>query len=239
MAQEKTTTMADGNVSKVTALPEGCTLALFDSSGGVTKIDAQKFMELVRGSIQIGGRNLLKGTKDFTGWAKKSGGIISSDTHDGLRVAKCEAIWSGLYLKFTYEAGCSYVLSLYADKNSGVHLFPNYPGSKDVLHIETDAEITASTTKFTPCSDGWYRWSVSFQCTKSGLAVIEIESTEEQRVLCFCGVKLERGNIATDWTPAPEDFGGGGKITCHTDSYILQLTVPLEVAHHSEERRAA
>lgn len=208
MAQEKTTTMADGTVSKVTALPEGCTLALFDSSGGVSKIDAQKFMELVRGSIQIGGRNLLKGTKDFTGWAKKSGGIISSDTHDGLRVAKCEAIWSGLYLKFTYEAGCSYVLSLYADKNSGVHLFPNYPGSKDVLHIETDAEITASTTKFTPCSDGWYRWSVSFQCTKSGLAVIEIESTEEQRVLCFCGVKLERGNIPTDWTPAPEDWGG-------------------------------
>lgn len=50
-------------VPKVTALPEGCSVAIIDKSGAVLEsIEADKFFQAVRDSIQIGGRNLLKGT---------------------------------------------------------------------------------------------------------------------------------------------------------------------------------
>ena len=51
-------------------------------------------------------------------------------------------------------------------------------------------------------------------------------------------LKLEKGCIATDWTPAPEDFGGG-KIALYPISYATLFAAAVEAAHHSEERRAA
>ncbi len=59
MATEKTTTLADNDIGKVTAIPQGASLALIDSQGTVTKIDAEKLMEIFRKSIKIGVTNLL------------------------------------------------------------------------------------------------------------------------------------------------------------------------------------
>lgn len=211
MAQEKTTTMADGTVSKVTALPEGCTLALFDSSGGVSKIDAQKFMELVRGSIQIGGRNLLKGT-----------------------AVPITVIESGVK---------SYQFAKPLPKGSTCTVSFNIDWSGDE---KPQAEIYIAERISGNIVD---RDMFDLNSIKKGYNKVTFNSTKKEHILfgfflrsganvTISEAKVELGNIPTDWTPAPEDFGGG-KIACYTDSYILPLASPLEVAHHSEERRAA
>ena len=49
---------------------------------------------------------------------------------------------------------------------------------------------------------GGARIYVGFQCD---------QTTEANSVLQYCGVKLEVGNKSTGWSPAPEDFGIGGR----------------------------
>lgn len=180
MAQEKTTTMADGTVSKVTALPEGCTLALFDSSGGVSKIDAQKFMELVRGSIQIGGRNLIK----------KSGVAMSTSAY---------AIASYNYGDDAPKVGEPLKVTVWGDiaADRSLRVFNG---------VGTGTDGVASLNKI---ADGIYQGVLTPLTLKTTLTIYQSpkEATSVSTIKC---VKVERGNIATDWSPAPEDLIGGG-----------------------------
>lgn len=186
MAQEKTTTMADGTVSKVTALPEGCTLALFDSSGGVSKIDAQKFMELVRGSIQIGGRNLIPNSKQISVPAtSKDYSYIR--LRENLNVKTGDLLTASVgSIKGTGAQEQIAFLSIY-------NQLTNITIARFVL--KPDAKSATST--------------VSADCDNAQVLLYTgIPGDNAGKSLEVTELKLERGNIATDWMPAPEDFGG-------------------------------
>lgn len=187
MAQEKTTTMADGTVSKVTALPEGCTLALFDSSGGVSKIDAQKFMELVRGSIQIGGRNLIPNSKQISA-GPNSSEFYFITLREHLNVKAGETFTASVQsVKLTGADVSTFQVSIYNKPN-------NITFAKFILGPDTKA-VTAT---------------VSADCEDAMVLIYSgIPGSAANNTLEVTELKLERGNIATDWTPAPEDFGGG------------------------------
>lgn len=196
MAQEKTTTMADGTVSKVTALPEGCTLALFDSSGGVSKIDAQKFMELVRGSIRIGGRNLIK----------KSGKTMSTSAYS---VAAYD------YGDDAPKIGESLKVTIWGDiaADRALRVF-NGAGSGD--------DGVAYLIKV---ADGVYQGTLVPLTSKTAISVYQSpkEATSVSTIKC---VKVERGNIATDWSPAPEDLIGGGGVNRRFTKSCKTLHLP-------------
>lgn len=247
--------MADGTVSKVTALPEGCTLALFDSSGGVSKIDAQKFMELVRGSIQIGGRNLIpKTNQGATNWsvntpyAKVCEEYVWPDGTRGvhLKISDTTPSPTDTYKMLTYKIGDSALLRLEPDTD--------YILSMDVEslgNIRYQVRISQSTSRnqLTNASEaitmaaGEHR-RICFHLRTNNFSADIID----QQLICItqsdfgeCRIrdlKLEKGCIATDWTPAPEDFGGG-KIALYPISYASLFAAAVEAAHHSEERRAA
>lgn len=179
MAQEKTTTMADGTVSKVTTLPEGCTLALFDSSGGVSKIDAQKFMELVRGSIQIGGRNLIKNS-----------GVTKSTSEYNLA-------------SYNYGDDAPKV-----DEPLKVTVWGDIAADRSLRVFNGVGTGTDGVAYLNKIADGIYQGVLTPLTLKTTLTIYQNpkEATSVSTIKC---VKVERGNIATDWTPAPEDFGGG------------------------------
>lgn len=208
MAQEKTTTMADGNVSKVTALPEGCTLALFDSSGGVSKIDAQKFMELVRGSIQIGGRNLIKNsgvTKSTS--AYRIGSYAYGDDAPGI----------GEILKVTVRGDIAEGRRIVVFNGEG-------NGNDGVAYLKKVAE-------------GIYQGNLSIQIIRSGITVYQ-EPKEATSVSTIKCVKVERGNIATDWSPAPEDLiGGGNLLVCKELQNLTFAPVPKAASAKRSHRR--
>lgn len=255
MAQEKTTTMADGTVSKVTALPEGCTLALFDSSGGVSKIDAQKFMELIRGSIQIGGRNLLpKTNQGATNWsvntpyAKVCEEYVWPDGTRGvhLKISDTTPSPANTYKMLMYSIGNAALLRLEPDTD---YLLSMDVESLDNLRFQVRISQSTSINQLTNASElitmaaGEHR-RICFHLRTNNFSADIID----KQLICItqssfgeCHIrdlKLEKGNIATDWTPAPEDFGGG-KIALYPISYAALFAAAVEAAHHSEERRAA
>lgn len=249
MAQEKTTTMADGNVSKVTALPGGCTLALFDSSGGVSKIDAQKFMELVRGSIQIGGRNLLpKTNQGATNWsvntpyAKVCEEYVWPDGARGvhLKISDTTPSPADTYKMLMYSIGNAALLRLEPDTD---YLLSMDVESLDNLRFQVRISQSTSRNQLTDASElitmaaGEHR-RICFHLRTNNFSADIID----KQLICItqssfgeCHIrdlKLEKGCIATDWTPAPEDFGGGVK-SPYTQSvtrlYLQQQLKPLTI----------
>lgn len=216
--------MADGTVSKVTALPEGCTLALFDSSGGVSKIDAQKFMELVRGSIQIGGRNLLKGTAvELT--TENRNYELTTDLSKELPGTPVTCSFEYEYSGITSTPESRFGMQVAIKQRNGWQEYVECLCTEP--RTSTSGRGRAVATKILP---------EGMDISKKDMLVFSQHITGGN-VRIF-NMKLERGNIATDWTPAPEDFGGG-KIALYPISYATLFAAAVEAAHHSEERRAA
>ena len=54
-------------------------------------------------------------------------------------------------------------------------------------------------------TDEYQRIAVKIKITKDGWIMPRLERYNNDAYLFFGGYKLERGNIATDWSPAPED----------------------------------
>ena len=76
---------------------------------------------------------------------------------------------------------------------------PRKGGSAQAEVISTNGEIVNSGAQ-----NIWYRVYVAFKVTQSGYCFARPEKSGTGYI-DVCGFKLERGNIPTDWSPAPED----------------------------------
>lgn len=141
--------------------------------------------------LQIGGRNLLLNSADLTKWDQSVGPAIpDSDgyfkvTYDG------PSTWWGTRQTVTLKAGQTYTLSGWC-KGNAARL---YAYANDTDQYCTEAN-TASTGKFL---------SVTFT-PKQATSFYIICYAKKGIINYYKLPKLEKGNKATDWTPAPEDF---------------------------------
>lgn len=155
-------------------------------------------------NIQVGGRNLYIGTKDFSGDKFKNLNYwVNDGFYNGFTVKKRTGAWRGIYQEVTAQVGDVYTFSFYAKADGGkvltfVPLTSNPPvGFKT---ISSNLNVTNS----------WARYSVTIEITSIGNTVkFRIENNSNTATTWICGLKLERGNRATDWTPAPEDVQSG------------------------------
>ena len=150
-------------------------------------------------NLEIGGRNLLVGTKDFSGgkWVKNEYYETVSETYKGLTVKKTMLEWAGISQIIEVNEGCIYTLSAYVKSSySKVYAFTQQEGS---------ATSNPNSKVFTVVPDTWQRLSITFEATTSGTLRPRFENPEKGESIYICGLKLEKGNKATDWTPAPED----------------------------------
>ena len=141
--------------------------------------------------LQIGGRNLLLNSADLTKWDQSVGPAIpDSDgyfkvTYDG------SSIWWGTRQKVTLKVGQTYTLSGWC-KGNAARLYA-YANETDQYCTEAN---TTSTGKFL---------SVTFT-PKQATSFYIICYAKKGIINYYKLPKLERGNKATDWTPAPEDL---------------------------------
>lgn len=146
-------------------------------------------------TIQIGGRNLLPGTKDFTaGW--KTNGVFENDGE--YRTCKVTDRWKYPYFELSrlnLTEGKKYTLSLYAKSDSSVRLWL-YNGHANYFTSEDDNNYT---------TDQWRRFYLTFTYDSS-FSRASAETSNQNINLWTCKYKLEEGNKATSWTPAPEDM---------------------------------
>ena len=161
--------------------------------------------------ITVGGRNLLVGTRSFDGeaWHFWEAALNQSDLQGLASVSNTQA-WSGAkYSTSVLEkqgklisTSTQYVLSAWVN-NTGT--------SAVDIHLNS-AEIDSNNQKVTtlPANSGWVRIaSKPFRFTKttglSDYVSFNIPTDVQGGVFKQAGLKLEIGNVATDWTPAPED----------------------------------
>ena len=154
--------------------------------------------------VEIGGRNLLRGTRDFDG-----GGWMNREswTEDGkyqdLTVLKKDSAWDGLFQELALDAG-TYTFSGWARCGAG---------SVIAMYIaqgvsQGAAEAEPTDLRLGDVGRDWTRVHATFEVKAAGAARVRFEN-ESDAELRLCGLKLERGNKPTDWTPAPEDADAG------------------------------
>lgn len=178
--------------------------------------------------LEIGGRNLLKDTANLIkNWvldqATVSDGIctITVASNSDRRMYQMPA---NSY--FTPEPNTTYTLSVEAKSPNGANLqlspYWSHTGNK-TFNVTTE----------------WKRYSYTFTSladVSTSSTTIGTGSTTTGAVLMLRKPKLEIGNKATDWTPAPEDVDDAlsGKKSTHTLSTNYSWTYANVITNSSE-----
>lgn len=170
-------------------------------------------------NVQVGGTNLVRGTANFSsGWAWNTKVATITDIIDKFNVyhgtsTGTDTASNNYDVRFdnalTVLPDTEYTLSFWV-KGSGTiysHFFP----SCVAYGINSDGKTTTSADGFIThtLKSNWERYWITWKTlpTASGLKNVlpcRQVSTAKSEVWLY-GVKLEKGNVPTDWTPAPED----------------------------------
>ena len=156
-------------------------------------------------SVQVGGVNLLKGSKDFSGsWSNIGHWTRETEKYKGLTVMSRTGSWLGLSQPFEAKKGETYTFSFYIKSS-----VERDQASVYFVHNSTNPQARVSLN-VSPAviSDEWQRLSVTFKVEESGFILPRIERFNTDNRVYVAGLKLERGTIATDYSENPEDVDG-------------------------------
>ncbi|WP_237052143.1 phage tail protein [Mannheimia haemolytica] len=158
-------------------------------------------------NINIGGRNLLRDSEfnaynkwgnpqiDFTENANRRTIKVTSTGTNG-PVGICS---SNRHSTSYFQQGETYTLSLFARGSKALDYL--YLMRQDGNNVRLPVINVASETEFN-------HYKLTFKApftTQQGYVLIGFRQTSTEQFVEFYSVKLEKGNVATDWTPAPED----------------------------------
>lgn len=174
--------------------------------------------------IVVGGRNFLLKSKDCndTNYYYAINYVNSGSQFKNCNIFKTSSAWTGIKPWFTknvtdrdvVKAGDVLTYSIYARTDSAeeMHIFLfNRRQDSNAENRDLDTSIFTLTSE-------WQRYSATFTVTEgmlskeTGITYFGFEigqATEDGKFVYFSCPKLELGNIATDWTPAPEDVDEG------------------------------
>lgn len=159
--------------------------------------------------LNIGGTNLFHGTKEFEITNAKSFSntvsSVTSETYNGLKIRKNLTAWNFYRPILSLEPG-NYVFSGYVKGVNGLSTYIQVSAGDTILNAYT----------FSITSD-WKRYSITFEITEKSDVTFFLESREAGEIY-ECGWKLEKGNKATDWSPAPEDLESALSIRDYNDT---------------------
>ena len=143
--------------------------------------------------IQVGGRNLLLNSWDLTKWNTESGTTVTADSDGWFKIATTKnSSWWSTEQYATLEAGV-YTISGQAKKGSKagyINIIKASDNTIVMVHKNMD-----------------YKFVFTFTLSETTTVRIHLglEPTTSGDYVYFKLPKLEKGNKATDWTPAPED----------------------------------
>lgn len=145
------------------------------------------------------GKNLFTYTSDFGGsngdpWYSLNEWQDNGETYMGLAVRQKSTDWGGLSQYVFLNADEEYTLSAWIKRNEGA----------DILFYAEDTDRNGTRLTDVTGTD-WRRISMTFRRYTSGISIPRFENSVAGKTMYICGLKLEKGNVATDWTHSPED----------------------------------
>lgn len=167
--------------------------------------------ELKNENIKVGGRNLMFKSQSFdnsNGWLYQNGGIVERNlqSYNGRNIAT-KIYLSGrtwdMHKPFTFTEDTEYTLSCWVklETANNVVFYLNNSNSWDnplgMLNVKGNL-------------GEWKKVVITFKPQSNLKANIHIggneKVTQSAGHILICDMKLEKGNIPTDWSPAPEDL---------------------------------
>ncbi|HEM3230616.1 TPA: phage tail protein [Streptococcus suis 2726] len=155
--------------------------------------------------IEVGGRNLFKGSRDFSGvWFNNGNGVFFEE-YKGVHIHRTKTAWLGKSQSIYVKSGEIYTFSFYAKSDS----------ENDAVMFYLSHSATGTPAQGHPnnknigISTDYQRYSITIKIASDGIIVPRLERTNTTSFLFFGGFKLETGTLATDWSPAPEDIQAG------------------------------
>lgn len=154
-------------------------------------------------NLEIGGRNLYTGTKDFSSGDWQNIDNWQNDgTQNGFAIKKRSEPWGGLCQEIQAKTGEQYTFSCWMKSESlNNYIFLGHCGS---LSDNSSRSVIVSPVYLTE-TNTFQKVSFVIKVTSGGILRAGIERTENDGAIWVYGEKLEKGNHPTDWTPAPED----------------------------------
>ena len=164
--------------------------------------------------VSVGGRNLYTGTRDFSGtkWYYRDSYVFDG-TYNGFKVWKRTGAWNGSWQSISVEAGDVFTFSAWAKRSSSGPYVGCFLNGSAV----TGEAIYSNETQW-PVNQ-WFKLIHTTKITKAGQMHYGIESSNSNP-WWICGIKLEKGNKATDWSPAPEDQVAVGDVVNQVNSEL-------------------
>ena len=185
------------NEGVVTAIGDVDLVMVSGANGSWRPISFANLMAAIRSGIQVGGRNLLSYRCNANQTASWSNGVVTlikdGDTYFNIPLANPSLLKVGETYTISFDcegmkAGNTWIMM--GVQNSGQFSIPMKNGRCQATFVLNDKQFPAGTLVF-GFDDGTRNFPYGFS---------------QVRLSRF---KLERGNVATDWTPAPEDIASG------------------------------
>lgn len=203
---------------EINALAERVSTAETQIAQNATEISLRATKTELDG-LQIGGVNLMLDTKAYGGNGGANYTIVAplqTETYNGFTVRRGENTSDANALQFqmayAFQPGESYTLSFWG-KGSGAAqaLITGYAYPCTSVSSEGTAGTDAGGANTFNVTSDWKRYWITF--TMGNWATVptgkelwlRARNSTSGRVLDVCGLKLERGSRATDWSPSPED----------------------------------
>lgn len=200
------------NEGIVTSLADTDLLVAADNGGSLRPISVTNLMQLIRDNIKVGGRNYVALSKS----------TLVNASRDGYTIMQGVGDTRSLMFQIQLINGNSLVRVAYEK-------FITQAGKKTIKFSVSDAENV--NIIFIKHQGQSHDFGIRIPFTEKGDFILTLNiGSVTQGEISFSNLMLERGNIPTDWSPAPEDLSGGGN---------AQIFNQLQFAIHKAERRAA
>lgn len=150
--------------------------------------------------VDLGGGNLLTGSRAFGGEWRNSALWTEDGEFKGWTVRTYAGVWDGIAQAVYVEPGV-YTFSGWVKGAGGasVNAYGTHDGS--AAFAPTGAVLGAAGEEFV-------RLSYTFEVTEAGYVRPRFENIVQGGQLWVCGLKLEAGAAATAWIPAAADGDG-------------------------------
>ena len=168
---------------------------------------AKSYADSAVDNLEIGGRNLLIGTKDFSSGVNRYtnnydlSGLVNGFTVLKAKLPDGRQYYDPFTQNITYEPNTKYTLSFYAKADSTCKIgsfFYNIANDNRYFDGYTSTTLTTSWKRYS------ITWTTGNVARTANILPMRLQGTGSTWCYMY-GLKFEKGNKATDWTPAPED----------------------------------
>lgn len=161
-----------------------------------------------------GGRNLLQGTSTASGDVAGVGGVFVKGAFNGYDAVKTNGAWSERYINLqsalgrtNAKAGDWYTISVYVKADKQIDT--GYLAVFRALDNVWSSHLDSIQMQVKPITTQWQQYSWSFQINDITLQQqntrFEYSQDTGDNWIYWAGWMLEKGTVATPWSPAPED----------------------------------